>query len=66
MASSGRTSVDYYFAEKHTLTTRRCPSGSAGPIAAPGIQFAVQAFIVNVAGGPPFSAISTNVAHGQV
>lgn len=61
----GSNTVDYYFAEKHTLTSPM-PVGLGGPIPAPGIQFAVQAFIVNVAGGPPFSAISTNVAHGQV
>ena len=61
----GSNITDYYFAEKHTATTPM-PFGLSGPIIPPGISFAAQAFIVNIAGGPPFSVVSTNVAHGNV
>jgi hypothetical protein len=61
----GSNMVDYYFAEKHTATSPMT-FGLNGPIAGPGLQFAVQAFIVNIAAGPPFGVVSTNVAHGQI
>jgi hypothetical protein len=61
----GANNTDYIFAQKHTADSP-LGLGIGGPIPPPGIQFTVQAFVVNVAGGPPFSAISTNVAHGTV
>jgi hypothetical protein len=61
----GPNSTDYLFAQKHTADTPLI-LGLTGPIAPPGIQFAVQAFILNVAAGPPFGVISTNVATGTV
>ena len=61
----GSNIIDYNFAEKHTYDT---PTNIplAGPIAAPGIKFIVQAFIVNIAGGPPFQVLSTNAATGTL
>jgi hypothetical protein len=61
----GVNSTDYFFAQKHTADTPLL-LGLAGPIPPPGLQFAVQAFVVNIAGGPPFSVVSTNVARGTI
>ena len=57
--------TDYHFAVKHTADTP-LGLGLAGPIAPPGFKFALQAFIVNLAVGPPFPVVSTNVALGNV
>jgi hypothetical protein len=57
--------TDYHFAQKHTADTP-LGLGLAGPIAPPGFNFALQAFIVNIAGGPPFGVVSTNVVHGTI
>jgi hypothetical protein len=56
--------VDYFFAEKHTFDTPMS-IGLTGPIPPPGINFLVQAFIVNI-NTSPVSVVSTNVAHGNV
>jgi hypothetical protein len=61
----GSNTLDYNFAEKHTYDTP-LTFAFTGPIPAPGLSFIVQAFIVNVAAGPPFSVLSTNAAIGNL
>jgi hypothetical protein len=61
----GSNITDYNFAEKHTYDTP-LSFALAGPIAPPGIRYYVQSFIVNIAGGPPFSVLSSNAALGTL